>query len=83
MVLYTITHYMVLYTMAFYFDLDGHFGLPCILNIYHGIYFYILFSFVPHGTPGLHHPASVRNADLAYEAIHYHRALGGLRGLPL
>ena len=57
----------------FYFDLDGHFGLPCILNKYVtlSIYFYILFSFVSHGTPGLHHSISVRNADPAYEAIHY------------
>ena len=54
----------------FYLDLDCHFGLPCILNIY-GIYFYILFFFVAHGTPGLHHPVFVRNADPAYEAINY------------
>ena len=63
-------HFYFFYHFYFYFDLDGHFGLPCILNKY-GIHFYILFSFVPHGTPGLHHPVSVRNADPAYEAIHY------------
>ena len=54
----------------FYFDLDGHFSLTCILNIY-GVYFYILFFFVPHGTACLHHPVSVRNANPAQEAIHY------------
>ena len=63
-------HFYFFYHFYFYFDLDGHFGLPCILNKY-VIHFYILFSFVPHDTPGLHHPVSVRNADPAYEAIHY------------
>ena len=26
---------------------------------------------MPHGTPGLHHPVSVRNAHPAYEVIQY------------
>ena len=45
-------------------------------SVYHAYFIHMVyistcsFFVVPHGTPGLHHGVSVRNADTADEAIH-------------